>query len=1015
MTVRKPGAILAISALVLLSVATGSTAAHAAPNPPTVDQLFPDPWIVDHGAPAIQGNMDLGIVRIDIEASSDGGATYSPFCTVVTDPAATVWSCSTPTGMLSLGTNLVRAIATDGVPESSAAGPPISITRVNGPTISSPADDLYTNDYQPTFSGTSEGSYFDVYTSDFAIHFCGGTVVNLTWNCTATTIPDGDYTYLVESAYGATTLFSGYRTIHIDTVAPFPPSINLPVNPVDSSPAPTIYGIADEGSTIELFVDGMPADCSAGPIDYTGSWSCTLLDELTAGPHALTAIQTDQAGNASAVSSAVPLIITDTTPPAPPVVTSPLGVVSTSMNLVITNSTGATVTGTGEPGATLFLFGNICMMVPTIVDASGNWSCQLTTPMTPDGSYDVHFGLTDVAGNSSALTSPYLSFLVDTVAPGVPAVWSPTGPLSGDGLIQVTTAGTRPVITGMGEIGATVRIYDGASPVSCLESPLISGAGGFSCTVSSALSPGVHRFGFSQTDEAGNSSGAPVPLLQFTVLAPPAPPVPAAPPTASAAPPATTIPFSWILDFLASSNEVLPGQNVTLTAGGLPPGATVTAELHSTPVFLGTTTVKPDGSFILDVVIPSTVEPGDHHYVVTVTPEGGSASTAARPVTIMTAAVTEDPAPAPAPSEEQPTGGTGNPGTGGSRAEPASQNSLSQALPTLQQIIGNPVVIGAAAASSLALLFLVAFPAELLNSTIDENYERLFGRVRKPRLPWLSRLRERVKKAPFVGGLALTTLAALIFSFSDPLFGFDLASLRLFLACTIGMFLLGYVANALTGTILKRRWSIGSLIELKPAGLVVALLGVVLSRLLDFAPGLLIGLVLGLSLSASATLREESRSVLIWAGIVLGLSLACWVVYSFASGTVAPDTFGGALFDDTLVAVTTEGISGLVIGLLPIGYLDGASVFRHSKVQWISTYLVALVAFFVVVVPSGELWGDIQGPFWVWLTVLSMFAAVCVGSFLYFRLHRAKPGEELPDTQSGDPALEPALPRPDGN
>ena len=65
--------------------------------------------------------------------------------------------------------------------------------------------------------------------------------------------------------------------------------------------------------------------------------------------------------------------------------------------------------------------------------------------------------------------------------------------------------------------------------------------------------------------------------------------------------------------------------------------------------------------------------------------------------------------------------------------------------------------------------------------------------------------------------------------------------------------------------------------------------------------------------------------------------------------------------------------------------------------------------------PSGELWGDIQGPFWVWLTVLSMFAAVCVGSFLYFRLHRAKPGEELPDTQSGDPALEPALPRPDGN
>ena len=203
----------------------------------------------------------------------------------------------------------------------------------------------------------------------------------------------------------------------------------------------------------------------------------------------------------------------------------------------------------------------------------------------------------------------------------------------------------------------------------------------------------------------------------------------------------------------------------------------------------------------------------------------------------------------------------------------------------------------------------------------------------------------------------------------------------------VGMFVLGYVANIITGAVLRKRWSITSVIELQPFGLLVALLGVVLSRLLDFAPGLLIGLVLTLSLSASAKLRDEARYVLTWAGTVLGISILGWLAYSFFSGVVAPDTFGGALVDDTFVAIATEGISALVIGLLPLGFLDGRSLFRFSRLQWLGTYLVALAAFFTIVVPSGALWGDIRGPFWIWLAVVLTFAALCVGTYLWFRAH----------------------------
>lgn len=57
-------------------------------------------------------------------------------------------------------------------------GTSITITVVTAPTITSSAD-AYTNNTRPTFAGTSDGSYYDVASTDFGTNFCGGTVVNL--------------------------------------------------------------------------------------------------------------------------------------------------------------------------------------------------------------------------------------------------------------------------------------------------------------------------------------------------------------------------------------------------------------------------------------------------------------------------------------------------------------------------------------------------------------------------------------------------------------------------------------------------------------------------------------------------------------------------------------------------------------------------------------------------------------------------------------------------------------------
>ncbi len=807
---------MAIGALVLLSIATGSTAAYAAPNPPTVDPTSPNPGITTDNQYEFQGNMDAGVVQIDVESSTDG-ITYSPYCSVTTSPPATTWLCSAPTGILPLGVNYIRATATDAVPEVSAPGAPITVQVVNAPTIASPADGLITNDYQPTFSGAADGSFFEVWTSDFATQFCSGTVVNNAWNCTPATLADGDYTYLVQTSFGAAIVYSSTRTIHIDTATPAAPVLDPPATPANSSPAPSFSGLAEENASVEILVDGLLVPCPVGAIDYTGMWSCTAGSTLSAGPHTVSAIQTDVAGNLSPASAGQPLVITDNTPPVPPTVTSPVGTVSGGFNTVITSSTTSTVIGTGEPGATLDVVGNTCTVVSTTVDSGGNWTCQLSTPMTPDGDYDIYFGQTDAAGNSSPLASPALRFSVDTTPAPAPA----------------------------------------PPPATVIEAP-------------------------------------PPAILPLTIVVTPPPALP---------------------------RPVETAKPVDPTTSGTPSGS-----------------------------------------------------------------------------------GPGQAGSIAFRNTPGAPNLLSTSLPTLQDIIANPLTVAAAAVSSLALLFLVAFPAEFLNSTLDANYTRIFGKFPKLRLPWLDRLRDRLKHSPALGGLALTVLAALILSFTDPQFGFDLASLRLFLACAIGMAVLGLLANVITSVIARRRWNITSVIELEPFGLVIALAGVVLSRMLDFAPGLLIGLVLGLSLSASASAKDEARAVLVWAGVILGLACTGWLVYSLGALGNAPDTFAGALFNDSVAAIATEGISGLVIGLLPIGFLDGRSVYQHSRWWWLGSYLVALIAFFVIVVPSGALWGDIDGSFWIWLTVLLVFAALCVGVYLWFRAH--PDDEEVVDVGDGQSAHE---------
>ena len=447
--------------------------------------------------------------------------------------------------------------------------------------------------------------------------------------------------------------------------------------------------------------------------------------------------------------------------------------------------------------------------------------------------------------------------------------------------------------------------------------------------------------------------------------------------------PTAKVPLQWTLTITGVNGPLRPGQKVGLSSSGIPAGSVVDAELHSTPVHLGSTLVRPDGTFDFTVTIPMNVAKGNHKIVVTVTAPGESPSPVENDVIVEvdleTKALADTSAGHTADGEPSP----GNP-----RNEPNSPTAITGAVPTLFDIITNPGAIALAAGLGLVILLLVALPTEILNSTIESNSGR-FGRGISAIQGAITRGTEwfiTVTKTPVIATVVLLVITSLIFGFVDPGFGFDLASLRLVLSLALGLFIVTFVASRLTGFVVNRRWSVPSAIEMDPSALVFAIIGVVVARLLDFSPGFLVGLVIGLELAHHATNSQRVRAVVIQFSFIVGFGVIAWLAYSAWVGLQGDSELGfwGGLFQDALVAVTSEGLTAVAVAMIPVAFLDGKEIFAHSRKLWAVMFLIAATAFALLILPTSVA-GDQVGNTAVWIAVLVGFAAVTLGLTLWLR------------------------------
>jgi len=222
---------------------------------------------------------------------------------------------------------------------------------------------------------------------------------------------------------------------------PAAPTVNTPANGSRTNDnTPTYSGTSGASLTIALTVNGTSFGSTTS--DAGGNWTLTPATPLADGTYAVRATASNN--GVGSPNSNTNTFTVDTTPPAAPVVTTP--VTGTT-----TGDTTPTLTGTAEAGSTVTILRAGSVVGTTSADGAGNWSFT-SSQLATGSAYSFTAIATDSVGNASPASAPVVVTVAE--APTVTAISPASGPTGG---------GTAVAITGSNFTGVTAVTF-GATP-----------------------------------------------------------------------------------------------------------------------------------------------------------------------------------------------------------------------------------------------------------------------------------------------------------------------------------------------------------------------------------------------------------------------------------------------------------------------------------------------------------------------------------------------------------------------
>jgi hypothetical protein len=294
--------------------------------------------------------------------------------------------------------------------------------------------------------------------------------------------------------------------------------------------------------------------------------------------------------------------------------------------------------------------------------------------------------------------------------------------------------------------------------------------------------------------------------------------------------------------------------------------------------------------------------------------------------------------------------------------KPAPKPKAAQVRPSVFTVLPTPASSFASvthdlenAGVTVAALVFITFPSQLFNSTFEENYEEIRAWWQK-KLSFLGRARRRLagrrgatqaERANVWAFAAVLVVGALLGNLINPHFGADLSSLASFLA-VVGAIVVGMSVPATVNIVYRRRRhgaeQAHPFLKALPAGLAIAAGCVLVSRLADFAPGYLYGLICGVAFSRQLAKHEKGHVIALSTVATLALATAVWSAWVPVQASVnhGHAGFGLVLVDDFLGSLFVSGLVGSVIGMLPLRFLPGGDLAAWHRGAWAAVFGVAL-------------------------------------------------------------------------
>ncbi len=332
--------------------------------------------------PTFTGNVDSDIVRVLVSVN---GVTE-------TDHDVSSGSFSIPVGSVPDGAHTVTITYFDRAGNSHTATQDIDIKHGfdSNPTVNIPGFNVvngirYGQPDNLTLNGTGDPDTSVRFTINGVNH---NTTIDADGNWS---IDLSDQTFAEDVFF--TTVYFSYKYgnySHPDYVFFFdstPPNLSVEVIGEDLDPSSdvllnqdsaTLQGQTGSQDTISVSVNGVSTDVT---VESNGSWSYDLTG-LNEGANTIIVTATDRAGNETTNQQNI-TVDTQTSGTGDLLASSDTGA---SDSDGITSDTTPSFSGTGEVGATVTLTISGQAPLTAVVDASGNWSIDVTTPLAA-GSY----------------------------------------------------------------------------------------------------------------------------------------------------------------------------------------------------------------------------------------------------------------------------------------------------------------------------------------------------------------------------------------------------------------------------------------------------------------------------------------------------------------------------------------------------------------------------------------------------------------------------------------------------